>query len=116
MGIFGRVMLGYALTKLTNVHEELLVSRSKSFIGAGGGVDSLPVHRQREISEKYPKWLDQLKVYPQYDVTRALLKNLQVSDAVRNELRSLAINELFGVLVMQGCALDVEAYTAFHPR
>ncbi len=114
MGIFGGVMLGYVLTRLTSVHEELIISRSREFIGAGGGIDSLSLRRRMEIETKYPKWLSRLTEYPRHEVTRSLIKNLQVSDAVGNELRSSAIGELFEILVRKGYALDAESFAAYY--
>ena len=114
MGLFSGVMLGYALTRLTTILEELLISRSQGFIGAGGGIDSMPLRRRMEIEAKYPKWLSRLKEYPRHEVTRTLIKNLQVSDAVGNGVRSLAIGELFEVLVARGYAMDTETFAEFY--
>lgn len=108
MGIFANIILGATLTKLTSVHEELIASRAQGFIGEGGGVDSLPVVRRKEIEEKYPKWLQQLRKYPANTVTHALVKNLQVVDMIGNGIRAQAIGELFELLVKQGIAMSAE--------
>lgn len=112
MGIIADVMLGFALTGLTNVHEELLTSKRNGFIGAGGGLDSLPRSRQFEIQEKYPKWLNRLKRYPRHKVTRELLKNLRMAEAVGRGLRMEAIAELLKILIDEGYAMDMETFAA----
>lgn len=112
MGIIADVMLGFALTGLTNVHEELLMSKRNGFIGAGGGVDSLPRSRQVEIQQKYPKWLSRLKSHPRHKVTRELLKNIRVAEAIGSGARVEAIGELLKVLIDEGYALDLDTFAA----
>ena len=55
MGIFADIAFGNALTKLTNLFEEIERTKRTHFIGAGGGIDSLPISRQRELEQKLPK-------------------------------------------------------------
>ena len=112
MGIIADVMLGFALTGLTNVHEELLISERGGFIGAGGGIDSLPRSRQLEIQEKYPKWLHRLERYPRHKVTCELLKNLRMAEVGRRESRIEAISRLLDILISQGYAMDMDAFAA----
>ena len=51
-GIFSQIALGNALTKLTNVFEELEHSKRVMFPGAGGGTDSLPKKDSRKLMIK----------------------------------------------------------------
>ncbi|WP_456310159.1 hypothetical protein [Serratia proteamaculans] len=75
-----QIALGNALTKLTNVFEELQHSKKVMPVGAGGGIDSLPIRRQQEIINKMPKWLDTLRKHPRHVVTRELIKNMLISE------------------------------------
>lgn len=112
VGIIADVMLGFALTGLTNVHEEMLVSGRSGFIGAGGGIDSLPRSRQLDIQKKYPKWLQRLEKYPRHKVTCELLKNLRMAEAGGREIRIEAISRLLDILIAQGYAMDLDAFMA----
>ena len=49
MGIFAGIAFGNALTKLTNLFEEIERTKYTHFIGAGGGIDSLPISRQKRV-------------------------------------------------------------------
>lgn len=110
MGIFSQLAFGSALTKLTDLSEELERSRSSSPIGAGGGLASLPAHRQREIEAKLPKWLATLRQQPRHVVTRELLKNVKMSDQLGRIERSNAQLALLKRLINDGIALEIEDF------
>lgn len=111
MGIFSDLMLGYALTKLTNVHEEIMLLKGRGLIGADG-LDALPKLRQQILTDQYLKNMGRLGKYPRHKVTHALFKNLQVAQAIGSEVRISSITTLFDVLVSEGYALDMDAFAA----
>jgi hypothetical protein len=111
LGIISDLMLGYALTKLTTIHEVIIAERARGPIGAGG-IDSLPEHKQRLLELDYLKWMGKLGKYPRHKVTHALLKNMQIAQAIGSDIRMQALAELFEVLVRERLALDVDTYSA----
>ncbi|TNK13099.1 hypothetical protein [Escherichia coli] len=111
-GIFSQIALGNALTKLTNVFEELEHSKRVMFPCAGGGIDSLPKKRQQEINDKMPKWIADLKKHPRHVVTRELIKNIllnQKMGALRQH-RIEAQYNLLEFLIKNDLALSEEDF------
>lgn len=112
MSIFSDIFFGNAITNLTNVFEEIEATRSTSFIGAGGGFDSLPIHKQTKYSVKIPKWLSTLEKRPRHEVTLALVKNITLSVRNGRAQRSKAQEKLLDWLVEKGIALDADSFFA----
>jgi hypothetical protein len=110
MGILSQFALGNALTGLTNVSEEIERTRHTMPIGAGGGLNSLPLIRQRELAEKIPKWLNTLRKHPRHIITRELLKNIKVSEQFGRSERINAQIKLLERLIDDGVALDIEEF------
>ncbi len=110
MGIFADIAFGNALTKLTNLFEEIERTKYTHFIGAGGGIDSLPISRQKELEHKLPKWIATISSRPQDEVTRELLKNIKLSQNFNRIERMKAQANLLQRLVDQGIALDVNDF------
>lgn len=110
MGFFSGMALGNALTKLTNVFEEMEHTRHTMPIGAGGGINSLPKARQQEIERKMPNWLATLKKQPRHVVTQELLKNMKVSQQLRRAEREVAQAKLLEWLINEDVALDLETF------
>ena len=110
MGIFSQIAFGNALTKLTNLSEELEASVQNMPIGAGGGFESLPPSRQREIDSKLPKWLNTLRKQPRHVVTRELLKNVRVSEQLGRPGRINAQLKLLERLIEKDIALGIEEF------
>ncbi|HGW3768214.1 TPA: hypothetical protein ACNH1M_002429 [Enterobacter cloacae] len=111
-GIFSQIALGNTLTKLTNVFEELELSKKVMFPGAGGGIDSLPIRRQQEINDKMPKWLSNLKKHPRHVVTRELIKNILLNEkmGVLRQQRIEAQYNLWEFLIKNGLALSEDDF------
>lgn len=112
MGIFSNIAFGNALTELTNLFEEIERTKQTHFIGAGGGIDSLPIPRQRELEKKLPKWVATVSKHPQEIVTRELLKNINLSKKFGRHDRIKAQAKLMQHLVNQGIAKDVNEFLA----
>lgn len=116
MGFFAQMAFGNALTKLTNLEEELEHSRRTMYIGAGGGIESLPKVRQQELELKFPKWIETLRSQPSHVVTRELMKNIQLNQRVGREQRIDAQIRLLKRLVDQGIAMDPDEFIKAHNR
>ncbi|MCW5603911.1 MAG: hypothetical protein KIT18_05125, partial [Burkholderiales bacterium] len=116
MGIFAQIAFGNALTKLTNLEEELERSRRTMYVGAGGGIESLPKARQKELERKFPKWIDTLQSQPSHVVTRELMKNIQLNQRVGREQRIDAQISLLKRLVSQGIAMDPDEFVKRYLR
>ena len=110
MGIFADIAFGNALTKLTNLFEEIERTKRTHFIGAGGGIDPLPISRQRELEQKLPKWMATISSRSQDEVTRELLKNIKLSQNFNRTERIKAQVNLLQRLVDNGIALDVDVF------
>ena len=110
MGIFADIAFGNALTKLTNLFEEIERTKRTHFIGAGGGIDSLPISRQRELEHQMPKWMDTISSRSQNEVTRELLKNIKLSQKFNRTERMKAQVNLLQRLVKNRVALDVDVF------
>ena len=110
MGIFADIVFGSTLTKLTNLFEEIERTKYTHFIGARGGIDSLPISRQKELEKKLPKWMATISARPRDVVTRELLKNIKISQKFNRTERIKAQAKLLEKLIEQGIALDLETF------
>lgn len=109
MGIISDFMMGNALTKLSNVFEEIAVARGGAFIGSGG-IDSLPQYRQHEIIKKWPAWIAALQKHPRHVVTRELVRSMKMSQQFNRSMRLQAQSEVLDMLVEEGIALDLQTF------
>ncbi|WP_141638467.1 hypothetical protein [Halomonas sp. KM-1] len=110
MGIISDLMLGNALTKLTNFFVDLEESRNYNFIGAGGGFDSLPRHKRELYEKKVEKWMGTLKKHPRHIITQELIKNMRVSQSLNRTERAKAQFQLLEFLINEGIALSLEDF------
>lgn len=76
----------------------------------GGGIDSLPISRQRELEHQMPKWMDTISSRSQNEVTRELLKNIKLSQKFNRTERMKAQVNLLQRLVKNRVALDVDVF------
>ncbi len=113
-GFLSQIALGNALTKLTNVFEELEHSKKVMPVGAGGGIDSLPIRRQQEILVKMPKWLDTLRKHPRHSVTRELIKNMIINEKIGAVSRIEAQFILLEFLVKNDVAISENEFVENH--
>ena len=102
--------LGQHLTRMTNVIEAMESTRHAMPIGAGGGIDSRPVNAQRKADAIFEKGLAYLQNYPRHEVTRELVKNAQLADAMGRSTRVIAINRLIESLSQSGIALGLDDF------
>lgn len=112
MGMWDTLVVGSTLIKLTNAFEEIEMTRQTHFIGAGGGVDSLPTHRQAKFIVNVPRWIERLRTRDKNLVTSLLLDNVRTAEALGRSTRVAAQNRLFGILVSEGVAVDVSEWAA----
>lgn len=110
MNIFQSLSLGNHLAKLTNIIEEIERTRLTSYIGAGGGLDSLPLSRQGPIEREYEARTTALAKFPRHEVTKAMVKNMMLSRNLGRDLRGLAQNRLLNMLVSEGLALGADDF------
>lgn len=109
-GPIRRFRLGRHLTRMTNIFEAIERTRGTMFIGAGGGIDSLPLAAQRRAETVFEKGLKYLQSYPRHEVTRELAKNARLADAMGRSARVLAINRLIESLSQSGVALGLDDF------
>ncbi len=102
--------MGQHLTRMTNIIEAMERTRHAMPIGAGGGIDSLPVDAQRRADAVFDKGLGFLRSYPRHEVTRELVKNARLADAMGRSTRVLAINRLIESLSQSGVALGLDDF------
>lgn len=114
-GLFGGLSRGAALVGLANAFEEIEQTRHTHFIGAGGGVDSLPKRRQSELEEKVPAWMASLRKQSPHDVTKDLLQNMHIAKGLGRLLRVEAQAKLLDALVREGIALNPDHLFADRP-
>ena len=105
-----QMKMGQHLTQMTNVFEEIERTRHTMFIGAGGGIDSLPLARQIQAERTFDQGVAYLKTYPRHEVTRELMKNAVLAERLGRPLRALAIGRLIEVLVDMDIALNVDDF------
>jgi len=119
LGLFGYVIvrrplrqfrMGQHLTRMTNVIEAMERTRNTMPIGAGGGIDSLPADAQRRADAIFEQGLAHLRSYPRHEVTRELVKNARLADAMGRSMRVLAINRLIESLSQSGIALGLDDF------
>lgn len=110
-GPIGRQLrFGNHITKLTNIFEALEMSRRTMFIGAGGGLDSLPEQQGLIAAAQIETSLKFLKTQPRHEVTVVVLKNLRLADKMGRTLRAEAIGALLRFLIESDVALDLEKF------
>lgn len=102
--------MGQHLARMTSVFEEVERTRSTMPIGAGGGIDSLPLARQAQANTEFEQALAYLKIYPRHEVTRELVKNAQLAERMGRPIRVVAIGRLIEILVQAGVALDMDDF------
>lgn len=95
---------------MTNIFEEIERTRHTMFIGAGGGIDSLPLARQRHAKAILEEGITYLKRYPRHEVTRELAKNAVLAERMGRHLRTIAIARLTEALIDMGVALDMDTF------
>lgn len=110
MGILADIKLGIVLTKFTNFFEEMERTRATAFIGAGGGIDSLPLARQQEVMRNMDGWIATLRKHPRHVITREMMKNMIVSKNAGRDVRMNAQARLLDKLVEMDIALGHEEF------
>ena len=105
---FDKLMLDYALRKLTDVFEEIILiskepsSRTTSAITGIG---------QYKASRRLPVWLSRLRRSDPYLVTDRLIDQMHVTRKQYRDLRFEAQNALLDALVEDGLALHIASYS-----
>jgi hypothetical protein len=105
-----QLKMGRHLTRMTNVFEEIERTRHTMYIGAGGGVDSLPPGRQRQANMVFEQGVSYLKTYPRHEVTRELVKNAVLAERMGKPFRVIAIGRLVEALTDMGVALEMDEF------
>ena len=105
-----QIKMGSHLTRMTNIFEEIERTRHTMFIGAGGGIDSLPPARQRQAETIFEHGMAYLKTYARHEVTRELVKNALLAERMGRPMRAVAIERLAGHLTRNGVALELDEF------
>ena len=106
MGIFRDIAFGRLLTRMTNVMVEMEESRVRLPIGAGGGLDSLPIRRQSEFQQD----VERIAKWPRHEVTRELSKNYILNQKLGRRDRMEAIGRLLELLINANLALPWDEF------
>lgn len=101
------LLAAMAMAKLLKVFEEVEKTRFTRLAGAGGGFDSLPQRRQRQLDICLPRWLDRLRVLDRDAVTSSLLADSRESEIKGRTIRALALTKLLEMLIAEGIAADM---------
>ncbi|MBA4747748.1 MAG: hypothetical protein H2056_03430 [Sphingopyxis sp.] len=101
-----QMRMGNHLTRMTNILEEVEATRHILPIGAGGGIDSLPLSRQVEAERIFQEGIAYLKSFPRHEVTKALAKNAVLAERMGRQIRYIAIGRLLDMLEQSGVALS----------
>lgn len=110
-GPMKQIKMGQHLTRMTNIFEELERTRHTMPIGAGGGIDSLPLARQRQAEAIFQQGVAHLKSYPRHEVTRELVKNAILAERMGRHTRAIAIQRLIEALTRMDVALEASEFT-----
>lgn len=105
-----QIRMGLHLTAMTNIVEEMELTRQTMPIGAGGGVDSLPLGRQRQADRILDRGMSFMRNYPRHVVTRELVKNAALADRLGRSGRAFAISRLIEILESSGIALGLDDF------
>jgi hypothetical protein len=105
-----QVKMGRHLTQMANIFEELERTRHAMPIGAGGGIDSLPLARQRQAEAVFERGVAHLRSYPRHEVTCELLKNAILAERMGRPIRAAAIQRLIEALTRMGVALEMDEF------
>jgi hypothetical protein len=95
---------------MTNIYEEIEMTRHTMPIGAGGGIDSLPLSRQMQADAIFGQGIAYLKTYPRHEVTRELAKNAVLAERMGRPVRAIAIAHLLEALVEKNIALGMDEF------
>ena len=102
--------LGIHLARMTTVLEEIERTRHTMPIGAGGGVDSLPLNRQKQAEGIFANGLVFMRRIPRHEVTAALTKNAILAAHLGRQERIEAISKLLDILIKHDVALNEEDF------
>ena len=105
-----QIKMGLHLTEMTNILEEVERTRYTMHIGAGGGIDSLPLARQRQAEVIFEQGVAYLKSYPRHEVTRELVKNSILAERMGRPIRAVAIQRLIEALTRMDVALEMDEF------
>lgn len=110
-GPIKQMRMGWHLTRMTNVLEEVEATRTAHPIGAGGGFDSLPAARQIEADRIFREGIAFLKAFPRHEVTKALAKNAVMAEQMGRHSRYASIGRLLDVLEKADVALGAQEFS-----
>jgi len=105
-----QIALGNHLTKLTNIFERIEATRATMFIGAGGGIESLPQSEQASTIAELERRIAALRYHPRHVITQELCKNMRVSLQLGRSDRLLCQQRLLDVLVANDAAMDIDTF------
>lgn len=110
--VWRNLRMGAQLTRMTNVFEAIEQTRHTHPIGAGGGIDSLPLRDQMASTITLMRGLEHLRQFPRHVVTLELVKNMKVAESFGRTMRVQGMMRLLDFLVENDVALGRDEFLA----
>lgn len=110
VNFFRGMALGGHLSKMTNWMEAIEHTRLTMPIGAGGGLDSLPLSRQARAIKDLEAGMRAMSKFPRHEVTAQLVRNYRLAQQLGRQTRASAIGNLLEHLVEHDLALNTEDF------
>jgi hypothetical protein len=109
MNFMRQIALGYNLTKLTNMVEEVESRRSALPVG-NNGVPCLSRTELERQDAEFERRVERLSRIPRHLVTQALAKNMVLAIQMGRHTRAQAVSSLLDILVSLGAALSLQEF------
>ncbi|MBV2181094.1 MAG: hypothetical protein KUL86_07640 [Castellaniella sp.] len=110
MNFIQKIMLGHHLTKMTNIFEIVVNTKTDAFAGTGGGFDSLPPHQMTQYLSELKLRSKKLRHHPKHVITQELLKNARISAQLNRTNRLEAQQRLLDLMIEEGIAMDLKTF------
>jgi hypothetical protein len=110
MNFIQKIILGHHLTKMTNIFEIVVNTKTGVFAGTGGGFDSPPPHQMTQYLGELKLRSEKLRRHPKHVITQELLKNARISVQPNRSNRLEAQQRLLDLLIEEGIAMDLKTF------
>lgn len=85
-------------------------TRATMPIGAGGGIDSLPLSQQARAIKQLEAGMMAMSKFPRHEVTAQLVRNYKLAKQMGRGIRAVAIGNLLEHLIEHNLALNEEDF------
>jgi len=104
--------LGIHLTRMTNVFEQIELTRLRMPIGMGGGIDSLSSIEQSRAVRTLEQGVLYLRAFPRHEVTTALMRNATIANSLNRTMRLRGMDRLLDFLIGRDVAINFDEFAA----